>query len=188
MVTKLVVKNMVCPRCKMAVERILKSEGLQPVSVELGDVVVEGSLSKSQLDTLRRDLEADGFELLDDRREQLIGKVKAAIIRLVHYQDHRSLVNLSDFLSEELRQDYSSVSKLFSEVENKTIERYYIEQRIERVKELIRYDELSLTQIAHQMNYSSVSYLSSQFKSVTGMTPSQFKSLKDNVRKGLDEI
>lgn len=106
----------------------------------------------------------------------------------MHYRDNNSTLNLSDYLSSELHQDYSALSKLFSEVEGKTIERYYIEQRVERVKELIKYDELSLTQIAWKMNYSSTAYLSSQFKGVTGMTPTQFKNLKENTRKSLDKI
>ena len=106
----------------------------------------------------------------------------------MHYQDNQSATTLSDYLVSQLHQDYSSLSKLFSEVEGKTIERYYIELRIERVKELIRYDELTLTQIAQRMNYSSVAYLSSQFKAVTGMTPSQFRGMKTNTRKPLDQL
>lgn len=186
--TTLYIKNMVCDRCKMAVDRTLRDNGLQPVSVELGEVTVEGDIDAAMRSSVRTGLERLGFELLDDKRHQTIDKIKSSIIRLVHYRDNNSTLNLSDFLSSELHQDYSALSKLFSEVEGKTIERYYIEQRIERVKELIKYDELSLTQIALKMNYSSTAYLSSQFKSVTGMTPTQFKALKENTRKPLDKI
>ncbi len=186
--TTLYIKNMVCDRCKMAVDSTLKGQGLHPLSVELGVVTIEDDLRPAKRDELKNELEAIGFELLDDKREQVINEIKTAIIRLVHYRDNNSDLNLSGYLTSELLQDYSSLSKLFSEVAGKTIERYYIEQRIERVKELIKYDEMSLTQIALQMNYSSVAYLSSQFKSVTGMTPSQFKAMKENSRKGLDEI
>lgn len=186
--TTLYIKNMVCDRCKMAVDKTLCDQGLHPMSVELGEVTIEDDLRPVKREELKAELEAIGFELLDDKREQTIAEIKAAIIKLVHYRDSNSTLNLSDFIAGELHQDYSALSKLFSEVEGKTIERYYIEQRIERVKELIKYDELSLTQIALQMKYSSVAYLSSQFKSVTGMTPTEFKSLKRNTRKGLDQI
>lgn len=186
--TTLYIKNMVCDRCKMAVDMTLRDEGLHPINVELGEVKVEENINADKRSDLKSDLEKLGFELLDDKRQQTIEKIKNAIIRLVHYKDNNSTLNLSSFLSSELHQDYSALSKLFSEVEGKTIDRYYIGQRIERVKELIKYDELSLTQIALKMNYSSTAYLSNQFKSVTGMTPSQFKALKVNTRKSIDKI
>lgn len=186
--TTLYIKNMVCDRCKMAVNDTLVKSGLHPLNVDLGVVKIEDNIAPEQREELRKNLEALGFELLDDKRKQTIDQIKSHIIKLVHYQNNNSTENLSDYLSKELHQDYSSLSKLFSEVEGKTIERYYIEQRIERVKELIKYDELSLTQIAMKMNYSSTAYLSSQFKSVTGMTPSQFKALKENTRIPLDKI
>lgn len=186
--TTLYIKNMVCDRCKMAVTKTLQDKGLTPLSVELGEVKIEEPLQGNKRKKVGEALGELGFELLDDKRHQTIDKIKSAIIRLVHYRDNNSTLNLSDFLSSEIHQDYSALSKLFSEVEGKTIERYYIEQRIERVKELIKYDELSLTQIALKMNYSSTAYLSTQFKSVTGMTPSQFKASKVNLRKPLDKI
>lgn len=180
---------MVCNRCKAAVSDTLQKAGLHAVSVELGEVKIEDdNIDGTKRDELRQTLESLGFELIDDKRHQTIDKIKSTIINLVHYNDNQSPLNLSEILTEELHQDYSALSKLFPEVEGKTIERYYIEQRIERVKELIRYDELSLTQIAMKMNYSSTAYLSSQFKSVTGMTPTQFKNLKENTRRPLDEI
>ena len=184
----LYIKNMVCDRCKMAVSQTLEQVGLHPKTVELGEVSIEEDPYSVQLSILRTALKKLGFELLDDRRQQTIDHIKSALIKLVHYHDNQSSTNLSDYLSSELRQDYSALSKLFSEVEGKTIERYYIELRIERVKEFIRYDELTLTHIAFRMNYSSVAYLSSQFKSVTGMTPSQFKAMKDNLRTSLDKL
>lgn len=187
-VTKLFIKNMVCDRCKMAVSGVMKSVGLNPVSVDLGTAEVEGEVSPKVKAEIRQRLSDLGFELLDDKRQRIIERIKSAVIKLVHYNDNRSSVNLSDYLVSEIHQDYSSLSKLFSEVEGKTIEKYYIEQRIERVKELLRYDELTLSQIAVKMNYSSTAYLSSQFKNVTGMTTSQFKQLKQNTRKELDKV
>jgi len=172
----------------MAVEKLLREVGLSPVHVELGIAKIVENIDDQKREEVRSQLKKLGFELLDDRRQQTIAQIKSIIIRLIHYHDNKSTLNLSESLSRELHSDYSALSKLFSEFTGKTIERYYIEQRIERVKELIFYDELSLTQIAFKMNYSSVAYLSSQFKSVIGMTPSQFKTLKENTRKGLDQI
>ncbi len=186
--TTLYIKNMVCDRCKMAVDRTLQDEGLHPMSVELGKVVLKEEITTGQRELLKEKLEALGFELLDDRRHQIVEQIKAAIIQLVHYRDNNTPLNLSVFLQDKLHQDYSSLSKLFSESTSTTIERYHIEQRIERVKELLTYNEMTLTEIALQMNYSSVAYLSAQFKSVTGMTPSQFKSLRKNMRRELDKI
>lgn len=179
---------MVCDRCKMAVRKIMTDNGLHIIDLELGVVKLDDNIDETMLKRLRDELDTLGFELLDDHREQTIDKIKSAIIKLVHYQDSKSAQNISDYLSTQLNSDYSALSKLFSEVNGITIERYYIEQRIERVKELIRYDELSLTQISLKMNYSSVAYLSSQFKSVTGMTPTEFKALRKNTRKNLDSI
>ena len=186
--TTLCIKNMVCDRCIMAVDKTLRDEGLTPFNVELGKAEVYEDVSDDKREKIRKDLKNIGFELLDDKKHQIIERIRTAIIQLVHYNDNYSQVNLSDYLQDKLHQDYSSLSKLFSEYSSKTIERYYIEQRIERVKELLTYGELSLTQIALKMNYSSVAYLSSQFKSVTGMSPSKFKKIQENTRKGLDKI
>lgn len=186
--TTFYIKNMVCDRCVMAVSETLQQLSLQPVSVELGKAVVKGDVTAEQRNTLQERLRQIGFELLDDRRQQIIAQIKAAVIRLVHYRQGNRQVTLSEYLGKELHQDYSALSKLFSEYSSKTIERFYIEQRIERVKELLTYDEQTLSQIALEMNYSSVAYLSSQFKSVTGMTPSQFKQLHGQKRRKLDEI
>ncbi|WP_276793288.1 helix-turn-helix domain-containing protein [Segatella oulorum] len=186
--TQLRIKNMVCDRCKMAVEQVLKDVGLTPERIDLGEVWVSDVPTEAQLAQLKTRLEALGFELLDDQRQQMIERMKTAIIALVHHHQGNKTLNLSVYLSQLLHRDYSALSKLFSEVTGLTIERYFIMQRIERVKELIRYDELTLTEIAYQMNYSSVAHLSSQFRSVTGMTPTQFRFMKTAQRANLDEV
>ena len=186
--TQLRIKNMVCDRCKMAVEQVLKDVGLTPERIDLGEVWVSDMPTEAQLAQLKTRLEALGFELLDDQRQQMIERMKTAIIALVHHHQGNKTLNLSVYLSQLLHRDYSALSKLFSEVTGLTIERYFIMQRIERVKELIRYDELTLTEIAYQMNYSSVAHLSSQFRSVTGMTPTQFRFMKTAQRANLDEV
>ena len=186
--TQLRIKNMVCDRCKKAVEQVLKDIGLTPERIDLGEVWVSDVPTEAQLAQLKTRLEALGFELLDDQRQQMIERMKTAIIALVHHHQGNKTLNLSVYLSQLLHRDYSALSKLFSEVTGLTIERYFIMQRIERVKELIRYDELTLTEIAYQMNYSSVAHLSSQFRSVTGMTPTQFRFMKTAQRANLDEV
>jgi len=186
--TQLRIKNMVCDRCKMAVEQVLKDVGLTPERIDLGEVWVSDVPTEAQLAQLKTRLEALGFELLDDQRQQMIERMKTAIIALVHHHQGNKTLNLSVYLSQLLHRDYSALSKLFSEVTGLTIERYFIMQRIERVKELIRYDELTLTEIAYQMNYSSVAHLSSQFRSVTGMTPTQFRFMKTVQRANLDKV
>lgn len=188
MTTTFHIKNMVCDRCRMSVEQALRDNGLHPVNVQLGVAQVEGTVSAEQRTQLADALQSLGFELLSDRRQQVVEQIRAAVIQLVHYRDNLSATNLSDYLQQELHTEYSSLSKLFSEVTGMTIERYYIEQRIERVKELLTYGELTLTQIAFQLHYSSVAYLSSQFKMVTGITPSAYKSLLHKDRRPLDQI
>lgn len=179
---------MVCDRCIMAVHKTIEEMGLKPIDVKLGSATVEGAIDDNQRQELRKKLQSIGFELLDDQRQRTIEQIRTAIIQLVHYNDNNSPANLSSYLSEKLGQDYSALSKLFSEYASKTIERYYMEMRIERVKELLTYGELTLSQIALKLNYSSTAYLSSQFKAVTGMTPSQFKKLQGDKRRKLDEI
>ncbi len=137
---------------------------------------------------IKEALEKYGFEWIDDKRMRIIEQIRTAIIELVHYDDNGLKTNLSDYLASKLHRDYSALSKLFSETANTTIEKYLIAQKIERAKELLMYGELSLNEIADMLNYSSVSYLSAQFKHVTGMTPSHFKKIKGNKRKPLDEI
>ena len=182
------VKNMVCDRCKLVATTVLERVGLHPLRVELGQIELrEASLPPEVKDRLRRELGGVGFELLDDKRSQTVARIKGAITRLVRERYNRLAGNLSDYLQRELAQDYGALSHLFSEVEGITVEQYYIRQRIELVKELLVYDELTLTEIAYRLNYSSVGYLSNQFKRVTGMTPSRFKQLRP-ARRPLDEL
>lgn len=182
------IKNMVCNRCIMVVKSQLQSLGLQPLSVELGIAILPDKVTDEVYRTVKASLEPFGFELIDDKKSQVIEQIKDAIIRLVHYNDSNLKVNLSDYLTTKLNRDYSALSKLFSEATNTTIEKYFIAQKIERAKELLVYGELSLNEIADQLNYSSAAYLSAQFKSVTGLTPSYFKKIKENKRKPLDEV
>ena len=179
---------MVCSRCKMVVKAHLENRELHPVTVNLGEVEIEEALSKTQLAALNSSLKTLGFELIDDKKSQTIEKIKNTIVTLVHHSEPDIKTNLSDFITSQIHQDYHYLSNLFSEVEGTTIEKYFISQRIERVKELLVYDELTLSEIAYQLGYSSVAYLSNQFKKVTGFTPSYFKSLKAYKRKNIEEL
>lgn len=179
---------MVCNRCIMVVKSQLEQLGLHPVSVELGIAVLPGKITEEVYHAVKASIEPFGFELIDDKKSQIIEQIKDAIIELVHHNDSDLKVNLSDYLVSKLNRDYSFLSKLFSEVTNTTIEKYFIAQKIERAKELLVYGELSLNEIADKLNYSSAAYLSTQFKSVTGLTPSYFKNIKENKRKPLDKI
>ena len=185
---KLYIKNMVCSRCKMAVKAVIEKEGLQPRSVELGEVELSENPTPQKIQQLNGALKALGFELIDNKKIQLIEKIKNAIVTLVHHSDNDSKSNLSTFITSQLHHDYSYLSNLFSEVEGTTIEKFLIVHRIEKVKELLVYDELSLSQIADQLGYSSVAYLSNQFKKITGFTPSYFKSLKEHKRRNIEEL
>lgn len=186
---KLFIKNMVCNRCIMAVKSELKKLNLKPLSVVLGEAVVEGNVNSEMLDKLDKNLNALGFELIDDKKSRLIEKIKTEIINMVHYDhDAEGHVNFSDHLSKTLGHEYSYLSNLFSSVVGTTIEKYIILQRIERVKELLIYDELTLSEIAWKMGYSSVQHLSSQFKKVIGMSPTFYKRMEVRNRKALDEI
>jgi AraC-like DNA-binding protein len=185
----LYIKNMVCHRCKLAVENELKNSGLHPLKVELGQVVLkEDILTAAQQKQLSENLTVLGFELLDDKRKKLIEKIKTIIIESVHYNKHQTNKNYSVFISENLHHDYSYLSKLFSETEGITIEQFIISQKIEKAKEMLAYDEKSLSEIAFELGYSSVGYLSSQFKKVTGFTPGAFKKSGIPHRKTLDSI
>ncbi len=169
---------MVSIRCKMAVKAALDQLGLHYTSVELGEVDVKENLSQIQLSVLAKLLKSYSLELMDDKKSMLIEKIKNVIIEMVHYSDELYQINFSDFLSEKLHQDYTYLSNLFSSVTGTTIEHFIIAHKIERVKELLLYDELSLTEISYKLNYSSVAHLSNQFKKVTGLTPTYFKNLK----------
>jgi len=179
---------MVCDRCKMVVKSELKKLNLHPLSVELGLVELAGEVSETDMKKLDETFHQLGFAFIDDKNGQLIERIKNLVIELVHHNEQTLKTNLSDYLVSNLNQDYKYISTLFSEVEGTTIEKYYIAQRIEKVKELLVYDELSLSEIAHKLNYSSAAYLSNQFKKVTGFTPGQFKTLGGNKRLPLDEV
>ncbi len=179
---------MVCSRCKMVVKDELIKFGLHPSAVELGEVIVKEDLNETQKKNLNSTLLSFGFELIDDKKSRIIEKIKNAIVELVHYSEEQLPTKLSEHISQQLHHDYNYLSNLFSEVEGTTIERYFITQRIERVKELLAYDELSLSEIAVKMNYSSVAHLSRQFKQVTGFTPSGFKQLKGRKRTNLEDL
>lgn len=179
---------MVCNRCKMVVRSQLETMGLHPTNIELGEVDLAETPGRKQLQEIDATLKAVGFELIDDKKSKTIEKIKNAIISLIHHSDEELKTNLSAFISKELQLDYTYLSNLFSAIEGITIEKYYINQRIEKVKELLVYDELSLSEIAYQLGYSSVAYLSNQFKKVTGFTPSYFKTLTVNRRKNIDNL
>lgn len=184
----LFIKNMVCNRCIMVVQNELAKLGLAAKDVKLGKVTLEKEPNAEEKADLEKAFAPLGFEIIDDKKSRLIENIKTIIIGLVHHQDSESKTNLSEVLGSQLHHDYSYLSNLFSEVEGKTIEKYFIAQRIEKVKELLVYDELSLSEIAHRLNYSSVAYLSNQFKKVTGLSPSHFKKIKEDKRKPLDEL
>ncbi len=179
---------MVSNRCKLAVKEELIKLGLHFIVVELGEVEVMEKLSAEQREQLKTALHDSGFELMDDKRSVLIEKIKTVIIEMVHYTDEMIKINFSHYLSAKLNHDYTYLANLFSEVQGTTIEQFIISHKIERIKELIIYGELNITEIAWKMNYSSVAHLSNQFKKVTGLSPSHFKKLKDKRRSPIEEI
>lgn len=185
---KLYIKNMVCSRCKMVVKSELEKLGLHAVSIALGEVELEKECTQTQKQDLLKRLRSLGFDLIDDKKNRTIERIKTILIDLVHTKNNALQVNLSDYLANDLAQDYSALSNLFSEIEGITIERYFIAQKIERVKELLTYDELTLSEIAIQLQYSNVAHLSNQFKKTTGFTPTYFKQLKVKTRKQIDDL
>jgi AraC-like DNA-binding protein len=179
---------MVSERCKIVVKEELKKHGLHFIIVDLGEVEIMEQLSVARREELKSILLTSGLELMDDKRAVLIEKIKNVIIAMVHHTDELIKVNFSDFLSEKLSHDYTYMANLFSEVQGTTIEQFIISHKIERIKELIIYGDLNITEIAWKMNYSSVAHLSNQFKKMTGLTPSHFKKLKMQRRTPLEEI
>lgn len=175
---KLYIKNMVCIRCKIVVRAELATLDLTPLVVELGEVSIAEAISDIQRDKLKIALLKSGLELMDDKKSMLIEKIKNVIIEMVHYAEEEPKVNFSTFLSEKLHYDYTYMANLFSDVVGVTIEHHIIAHKIERVKELLVYDEFTLTEIAHRMHYSSVAHLANQFKKVTGLTTTHFKHLR----------
>lgn len=184
----LFIKNMVCNRCIIVMKNELEKLGLSAISIKLGEVIFEKNITVEEKEKLNDALLELGFQIIDDKKSRIIEKIKNTIIELVHHQENEAKTNLSDILSTKLHHDYNYLSNLFSEIEGTTIEKYFIAQKIERVKELLVYDEFSLSEIAFQLNYSSVAYLSNQFKKITGLTPSHFKQIKEEKRKPLDEV
>jgi len=187
--TTLHIKNMVCNRCIKAVNDDLSGLGYPIESIELGEVVVKKELNSNDIEQIREVLTANGFELMDDKRSWIINRIKTLIIEYIHYDREKpDYINFSDLISTELSHDYSYLSHLFSSVEGKTIEKYMILQKIEKVKELLVYDELSLNEISYRLGYSSAQHLSKQFKVITGLTPSHYKQIKEKKRKPLDTL
>jgi AraC-like DNA-binding protein len=169
----------------MIVKSELEKLGLHYTTVELGEAEITDNISQDQLETLKVTLKKTGLELMDDSKKILVEKIKTTIIELIYYNDEQIKINLSDYLSEKLNHNYTYLSNLFSEVKGSTIEQFYLENKIERVKELLAYDELSLTEIAWKVHYSSVAHLSNQFRKMTGLTPSHFKNLKHKRRAAI---
>ncbi|WP_075603143.1 helix-turn-helix domain-containing protein [Saccharicrinis aurantiacus] len=185
---KIYIKNMVCIRCQIVVKSVLDKLGLQHVYVKIGEAKIIGKLSANQIKELDVELRKSGLLVMDDKRSILIESIKNAIIALVHYTDDQIKVNLSNYLSQKLNHNYTYMANLFSEVNGITIEKFYLAHKIERVKELIVYDELNLSEIAYKMHYSSVAHLSNQFKKITGLTPSSFKIMKNKRRDTLEDV
>ena len=179
---------MVCPRCIETVQDILNNLKIKSSLIQLGEVVTDQEVNKELKEDLKKQLSERGFELLEDKKAQLIEKIKSLVLSSIHYSGEPLKISYSSFLGDELHQDYGYLSHLFSSVEGITIEKYIIAQKIEKAKELLVYDELSISEIAYQLNYSSVAHLSNQFKKVTGLTPSHFKKLKESRRISLDKV
>ncbi len=179
---------MVSIRCKMLVKEELQKLNLHFTNVNLGEVAIMENITDTQRDTLKNALHLSGLELMDDKRAMLIEKIKNVVIEMVHYADELPKTNFSDYLAEKLQYDYTYLSNLFSETQATTIEHFIIVHKIEKVKELITYDELNLTEIAYKLHYSSVAHLSHQFKKITGLTPSFFKGMKNKKRISIDNL
>ncbi len=185
---KLYIKYMVSARCKMMVKEDLKSLGLHFIVVDLGEIEIMEDISAQQREALKTALLNSGLELMDDKKAILIERIKNVVIEMVHHLDELPRVNYSEYISKKISHDYTYLSNMFSEVKGITIQQFIIVHKIERIKELIIYGELNMTEIAWKMNYSSVAHLSNQFKKITGFTPSYFKQLKDRKRSPIEEI
>lgn len=185
---KLYVRYMVSLRCKMMVKEELKKLGLQAVSVELGMVETTTDITPAQREQLKENLEMSGLELLDDKKSILIEKIKNVFVEMIHFAAERPKMNYSDYISQTLGYDYTYLANLFSEVKGITIQQFIILHKIEKVKELLLYDELNLTEISYRLHYSSVAHLSNQFKKVTGLAPTFYKQLKEKRKVNLEDV
>lgn len=180
---------MVCGRCVKIVKQVLEKYRLKVGSIELGKVVIEEDLPASKIEEFKKDLQQEGFDLIDDQKAKLVESIKNLIIEKVHYSDLDEMKeNFSEYLSSNLHRDYTYLSNLFSLMENTTIEQFIILQKVEKIKELLVYDEFPINEIAFRLGYSSQAHLSNQFKKITGFTPGQFKKLKDHHRNQLDKL
>lgn len=184
----LIIKNMVCPRCVEAVTRIFRSHGKDEAAITLGRVELREPLSGQDRELIAADLEAAGFELLDDPRARTVSEIKRLVIERVRNLEGPADQNFSTYLSEALNKDFGSLSRLYSSVEGVTLERYILTVKTELVKELLVYGELTLSEIAFRLDYSSAAHLSAQFKKETGMTPTAFRKMGEPVRKPLDSL
>jgi AraC family transcriptional regulator len=189
MESRLYIKNMVCDRCKLVVKDQLDKNGISYISIELGEVELSGQPSAEQLQNFSTNITALGFEILEDKAARLVSAVKKAVLEFVRDPSPKSRkLKFSSYLADKLNKDYNHISNLFSSLEGTTIEQYLINQKIERVKELLVYDEFTLSEVAHRLGYSSVQHLSNQFKKVTGLTPTHFKHLGVKKRTSLDKV
>jgi AraC-like DNA-binding protein len=185
---KIFIQNMVSLRCKMMVKSELEKLGLACTTIELGEVQLAKPISETNRKKLKEALHQSGLELMDDKKAMLVEKIINIIVEMVHYSDELPEVKFSAVLSRKLQQDYRKLAELFSRTKGITIEQFIILHKIERIKELIMYDELNLTEIAYKMHYSSVAHLSKQFKKVTGLTPTFFKNLANRTRSNLENL
>lgn len=186
--THLYIKNMVCPRCITTVQEVFDDLNLEVATIQLGEVVTTSPVTAKQKVEIEHILASQGFELLQDNNSKLIGQIKSLIVEQIHHKPDGLKLNFSNWLSERLNHEYTSLSKLFSSVEGITIERFILKQKMEKVKELLFYNQLTLTEIAYRLNYSSTAHLSAQFKKETGMTPTAFKKMRKPGHKALDSL
>lgn len=191
---KIHIKNMVCPRCIMSVREIFRKNGIEPADVNLGtvtlDKVAQDKLASDDalIGKIKRNLEEFGFEMIDDKRMQIVERIRTGVIEYVHNPENQDKAKLSEYLQRKCLKEYSALSKLFTEIKGMTIEKYCILQKVEFVKELLFYGELSVSEIADMLHYSSVAHLSAQFKSVTGISPTRFRQMKDKPLTSIDSF
>jgi len=191
---KIHIKNMVCPRCIMSVREIFRKNGIEPAEVDLGTVTLDSEAQEkiasgdALIGQIKRNLEELGFEMIDDKRMQIVESIRTGVIEFVHNPEIQDNTKLSEYLQRKCLKEYSALSKLFTEIKGMTIEKYCILQKVEYVKELLFYGELSVSEIADMLHYSSVAHLSAQFKSVTGISPTRFRQMKEKHLTSIDSI